>query len=485
MAAFPELFFSSAETSRAVAAAVRAGTVRRIAGRLYTTNFSELPETIVRRSLWQIIGAMFPDAVVSHRTALDGKPTRGGTIFLTGGYARVAQLPGLRVRQFKGPGPLEGDNRFVQKLWLASPSRAYLECLRVRRIRGDSPGLPRNEIEERLERLIRNSGEDELNALRDRARAIAPALGAEEAFRELDTLCGALLRTKPGPLFTPAGRARGMGEPYDSGRAQTFGALHASLLEWPARPRPDPVTEGPAFENLSFADAYFSNFIEGTEFEVREAASIVFQNRIPRGRPEDAHDILGTWRIVGSAGEMTRDLHGAKFDEFLKVLRERHASIMEGRPEKRPGEFKTETNRAGLTVFVAPELVRGTLRQGWEMLRSLRNPFKRAVFMMFMVAEVHPFDDGNGRIARVMMNGELVAGGQRRIFIPTSYRDDYLLALRAISRRGNTSPLLKMLDFAQAFSAAIDFTDLDRAIEVLRECNAFERDTVARLRMPS
>ena len=104
--------------------------------------------------------------------------------------------------------------------------------------------------------------------------------------------------------------------------------------------------------------------------------------------------------------------------------------------------------------------------------------------MMFLVAEVHPFDDGNGRIARAMMNGELVAGGQRRIFIPTSYRDDYLLALRAISRRGFISPLLKMLDFAQAFSAAIDFTDLERAIEVLRECNAFERDTEARLRMP-
>jgi len=331
---------------------------------------------------------------------------------------------------------------------------------------------------------VRHGGESEANAVRDRARAIAPALGAEAALAELEDLIGALLRTRGAKLATPAGRARAAGEPYDTVRMELFSTLHAALLQWPVRPRPDPVTSGPAFENLAFVDAYFSNLIEGTEFEIQEAVGIVFENRIPRARPEDAHDILGTWRIVGSAGEMTRSLHGAKFDEFLEVLRARHASIMEGRPEKRPGEFKTETNRAGLTVFVAPELVRGTLRQGWEMLRSLRNPFKRAVFMMFLVAEVHPFDDGNGRIARAMMNGELVAGGQRRIFIPTSYRDDYLLALRAISRRGFISPLLKMLDFAQAFSAAIDFTDLERAIEVLRECNAFERDTEARLRMP-
>ena len=29
--------------------------------------------------------------------------------------------------------------------------------------------------------------------------------------------------------------------------------------------------------------------------------------------------------------------------------------------------------------------------------------------MMFLVSEVHPFVDGNGRIARIMMNAELVA----------------------------------------------------------------------------
>jgi fido (protein-threonine AMPylation protein) len=103
---------------------------------------------------------------------------------------------------------------------------------------------------------------------------------------------------------------------------------------------------------------------------------------------------------------------------------------------------------------------------------------------MFLVAEVHPFDDGNGRIARAMMNGELISGRQRRIFIPTSYRDDYLLALRALSRQGVPDPLIRMLEYAQAFSAAIDFTGLQGALEILRRCNAFERDTEARLRMP-
>ena len=33
-----------------------------------------------------------------------------------------------------------------------------------------------------------------------------------------------------------------------------------------------------AFANIAFIDAYFSNFIEGAEFEIDEAMEIVFQN---------------------------------------------------------------------------------------------------------------------------------------------------------------------------------------------------------------
>jgi Fic/DOC family len=485
----PEVFVSTRGISRGVAAAIRAGTVRKLGRRLYTTNTADSLEDVVRRHLWQIVGLLLPDAVVSHRTALEGRPTALGSLFLTGSYERVVELPGIRIRQLRGAGPLEGDNRFVQTLWLASPARAYLECLRVRRVRGsESPALSRDEVETRLERLVRHGGEEEANALRDRARVIAPALGAERAFEELDELIGALLRTRPtARLATPVGRARAGGEPYDSARAELFATLHSALLQWPARPRPDPVVSGRPFENLAFIDAYFSNFIEGTEFEVEEAAAIVFENRIPRSRPEDAHDVLGTYRLVSDRREMGRSAAAEEvgYDDFLMSLRRRHWSIMNGRPEKRPGQLKQEVNRAGLTVFVAPELVRGTLRTGFEMLCSLAEPFKRAAFAMFLVGEIHPFDDGNGRLARAMMNAELVAGLQRRIFIPTAYRDDYLLALRALSRQGVPDALVKMLDYAQAFSAAIDFADLQRAIAVLRKSNAFERDTDARLRMPS
>ena len=49
---------------------------------------------------------------------------------------------------------------------------------------------------------------------------------------------------------------------------------------------------------------------------------------------------------------------------------------------------------------------------------------------MEMVSEVHPFTDGNGRVARVMMNAELSAVDAARIIIPSVYRNEYIACLR-------------------------------------------------------
>lgn len=59
-----------------------------------------------------------------------------------------------------------------------------------------------------------------------------------------------------------------------------------------------------AVRNLAFFKAYFSNYIEGTEFELEEARDICFENKIPRERPVDAHDILGTFRVVSDLTTM-------------------------------------------------------------------------------------------------------------------------------------------------------------------------------------
>lgn len=480
-----EIVFGSADTrvSTAISREVRAGRLRRIAPKLYTTNLKDPPESIVRRHLYRILARYYPGAVVSHRSALEGGVARDDTIFLTYKYTKRVALPGITIRLLKGKGPVEGDTPFMEGLYLASRARALLENLQPARARGGVPkSWSRKEIEEYLDEIARIHGEAELNRLRDSARHIASKLKLRDECKALDALIGAVLGTRKTKLGPEAARARAAGAPYDAHRLERFVTLFAALRRavLPVRATPALTPEG--VRNLAFFEAYFSNYIEGTEFLVEEAADIVFRGKLVPQRPADAHDILGTYHIVSNSEEMNRV--PASAEALIALLKSRHATLLAGRPEKQPGRFKEEINRAGETVFVAPDLVAGTLIKGFEPYRALDDPLARAMYMMFLIAEVHPFADGNGRIARIMMNAELVRGGCARIIIPTVYREDYLLALRSLTRQGNTDPYIRMLDRAQDFTARIDFNDYERALAQLRESDAFLEPHEGRLRMP-
>ncbi|MGI8411189.1 MAG: Fic family protein [Solirubrobacteraceae bacterium] len=70
---------------------------------------------------------------------------------------------------------------------------------------------------------------------------------------------------------------------------------------------------------------------------------------------------------------------------------------------------------AGSTTFVHPDLVLGTLREGYRYVDSLPDGLARAVFLKFLIAEVHPFTDGNGRIARIFMTSIHLPGRSHRV----------------------------------------------------------------------
>ena len=481
----PEVFVSDAAITRAVSAAVARGELRKLGSRLYTRNLDEDPEALVKRNWYHLITAYYPDALITDRTALENRPAEDGSICFISDKKRDTELPGIVFRPRKGPPPLESDRPFVGGARLVSTARAFLENMKLSRARGGRVPrtLPREEIEERLDAILRGQGEDALNRLRDDARMSAAALDLDEEFQELDKLIGALLGTRETSAKSPIAKARIAGAPFDPERIKLFEALFAALREFVPVGRAVPERSSEARATLAFYEAYFSNFIEGTEFTVEEAEEIVFQGVIPQERPDDAHDVLGTYRIVSDMAEMTK--LPADIDEFIEILRRRHGAFMEARPDKNPGAFKTKSNRAGNTVFVDPDLVTGTLEKGFEFLQGLGEPLHRAIFMMFLVSEVHPFADGNGRAARIMMNAELIAGGQERLIIPTAYRVDYLGGLKSLSQTGNPTPVIRMLDHAQRYTAAIDWRDLKTAQAMLIETGAFSEGENAKLKLPA
>jgi Uncharacterized conserved protein len=453
---------------------IKKGLLRKIAPKIYTTNLEDEPDVIIRRNVFYIIGQLYPQAVISHRSAYELKPTADGDIYLTYSYSKNISLPGLTVHLMEGPKGTEHDMPFIENLYISSLERRTLENLQKGRARGKSSKcLPRTSIEEFLERMLQVNGESGLNAFRDKARVVSKELDMKEEFETLNHIIGAILSTKPSGILTSASaQARAQGEPYDSERIRLFGVLFEALHNSPLPLIDEPNVENAAFRNFAFFESYFSNYIEGTEFEIEDARTIIETGQPLPDRNADSHDVLGTFQLVASRREMRRTPSSS--DELIELLQDRHRILMAARPDRNPGLFKMQNNHAGDTHFVDCTLVRGTLRKGYELYQALEHPFAKALFMMFMISEVHPFNDGNGRISRIMMNSELVAADQSKIIIPTVFREDYLNALRRLTRKGDPSVVIRALSRVRQFSANITGENFEVTRKYLESCNAFK-----------
>lgn len=481
----PEILFSSSDSSvsKQLSKLERTGGIRKIAPRIYTSNLEDSPEVIIRKHYPKILGTLYPGALLSHRSALEFKPTLSGHLFITYTYTKKIELPGLTLRFMEGPPPVEGDNSFNGELFVSQKERAFLENLQVSRQPGpDSKTITLPELEDKLEQVIKVNGEDGLNAIRDKARVLSESLGMQAEFIKLDKLIGALLSTKPSKILSSSSAiARVFGRPFDENRLRLFEILFIALKQQEFVSRPDQNLSKAAFRNFAFFEAYFSNYIEGTIFELDEAKQIVATETPMPDRDEDSHDILGTYNIVRDIKEIS--IIPATPDDLLHIIQYRHKILLSARTSKKPGEFKDKNNRAGNTHFVPFDLVRGTLIEAFNFYQALTDPFARAAYMMFIISEIHPFLDGNGRIARVMMNAELVNAGETRIIIPTVYRDDYLGALRILTRKNDPTVYIRMLQRAQEFSATLNAESMDGLESILEASNAFKEHDEARLKI--
>lgn len=69
----------------------------------------------------------------------------------------------------------------------------------------------------------------------------------------------------------------------------------------------------------------------------------------------------------------------------------------------------------------------------------------RAVLGHWLFGYVHPYPDGNGRTARVLLNSLLASGGYPWTIIRVEDRNEYLAGLNAASISGNVRPFVELM----------------------------------------
>ena len=192
---------------------------------------------------------------------------------------------------------------------------------------------------------------------------------------------------------------------------------------------------------------YDSNAIEGSTLTLGETIFFLQEGLTVEGKPlKDYLDARNHAEAIDLAYDVVRD--DRPIGEGL--IKELNALLLQGvkhttaqdqfgremKKQARPGQYKLQPNhvlQADGTVhrYVEPEQVTGEMEElcRWINQPADRHPIFVAALAHFNMVRIHPFDDGNGRSARLLMNIILIKAGYPPAVIPVEKRRAYLEAL--------------------------------------------------------
>lgn len=132
------------------------------------------------------------------------------------------------------------------------------------------------------------------------------------------------------------------------------------------------------------------------------------------------------------------------------MIREWHGLIHKGIDDAHAGVWRTvNVEIVGAThrppdALEVPALMDALIEGGRDRRDERRHPIERATWSRSELVRVHPFVDGNGRAARLLMNLEALAAGDPPILIRVEDRLRYYEALDRAHTTGESDAILAL-----------------------------------------
>ncbi len=211
------------------------------------------------------------------------------------------------------------------------------------------------------------------------------------------------------------------------------------------RPLPSDVV-GRIEQKLRIESNYHSNAIEGNSLTLGETRSLILHGLTAHGKPMRDHlDIEGhddAVKAIEDAVKTKEELNEVFIRNLHRMLLkepyEIDAQTPDGRPTKRLitiGNYKTQPNNVKTSTgeiyyYTPPDQVKPAMSDLIDWYRKTENagehPIVIAATFHYRFVRIHPFDDGNGRMARLLMNMILIKHGYTVAIIPIQERDRYI-----------------------------------------------------------
>jgi len=214
---------------------------------------------------------------------------------------------------------------------------------------------------------------------------------------------------------------------------------------------------------------YTSNAIEGNTLTRQETAMVVDEGLTVQGRSLIEHQEAINH---AQAFDLIQELAGKKRQELAsRDILNIHSIILQKIDDSNKGRYRNVSVRLRGSETIlpnalkVPELMHEFIL--WLQSEIEDNPIKIAVDAHFKLVSIHPFIDGNGRTARLLMNLLLMQVGFPPAIVRKEDRSDYIKSLEKAQTKDDLEDYYTLM-----------FEAIDRSLEIYLEAVEPERATV-------
>ena len=181
-------------------------------------------------------------------------------------------------------------------------------------------------------------------------------------------------------------------------------------------------------EDIRLRHTYHSDAIEGNTLTLQETKLVLEEGVTIGGKPLKDHIEA---RNDAEAFDVMIELVHSNKKVSQEIIQQLHEFVMKG-ILKNPGQYRTENVRlTGAKIRPPSYLKMVTLMD--EYIQNIEKlnlqPIKKASFIHHELVRIHPFIDGNGRVARLLTNFYLMKKGYPPIVIQSEDREKYYRSL--------------------------------------------------------
>ena len=200
-----------------------------------------------------------------------------------------------------------------------------------------------------------------------------------------------------------------------------------------------------AYFKISFT--YTSNALEGNTLSLSETKIIIEDGITIGGKPVKDHlEVIGQ----ANAYDLLFDIAQNEKDITEQTILKLHHMLYNNIDEAKSGKYRdcnvliTGSEYELPKHNKVPELMKKFCAEIPVKKENL-HPVEFSAWLHERLVSIHPFIDGNGRTARLIMNLALLQAGYNIITIPPVVRNDYIFGLQEAQLKNNIQPFTNFI----------------------------------------